>query len=124
VIWLKDITTEFDFLSSAYPCNILYNNKKYKCSGLAYVDAIKDNRSMDTALKIVIMTDIISSKFSNKKLRKRLLDTGDRKIIMSNMSHDNLWGICLCSGCGHKGSNYLGSIIMAERGGIRLQAKE
>lgn len=124
MIWLKDITEDLEFLSSSYKHNIIYNNIKYKCSGDAYVDAIKDNRDMEPKLKIELMEDIIKSKFNNKSLRHKLLNTGDRKIILSNMSHDNFWGICLCNLCNHKGSNYLGSILMKERDSLNKQASE
>ena len=63
------------------------------------------------SIKQDVMRDVLKSKFSNPKLRKRLMDTGDAEIIEVNTWGDREWGVS-----GYEGQNMLGKMLMDERG--------
>ena len=65
-------------------------------------------------VKVPIMEQLITMKFSNPEMRQLLLDTGDIDIIEENYWGDRFWGVC--NGRGH---NMLGNIIMKERDRIK-----
>ena len=58
----------------------------------------------------VVMYEILKIKFSNTRLRKMLLDTGDAELIESN-PHDSFWG----DGYDGYGLNRLGTLLMRLR---------
>ena len=64
------------------------------------------------------MREVVICKFmQNPDLMKKLLATGDAKLVEGNTWHDNYWGICRCGSrdkCG-TGSNMLGKILMQVR---------
>jgi len=60
--------------------------------------------------KLVIMRDIVTIKFNNEFLRKKLLATGTADIIETNRWGDDFWGVCSSAG-----QNHLGKIIMSVR---------
>jgi len=68
---------------------------------------VKDN-AMFITLKL---------KFSqNQKLKKCLLNTGNRFLKESNYWHDNYWGDCFCPKCNPiQGRNQLGKTLMRVR---------
>ena len=41
------------------------------------------------------MKKILEQKFSDTELKKKLVDTGNEKIIEGNTWHDNFWGSCV-----------------------------
>lgn len=61
-------------------------------------------------VKISIMTDLVRLKFVNAKLRKKLLMTGNKKLIEGNTWKDDFWGVYR-----GKGQNHLGQILMKVR---------
>lgn len=62
------------------------------------------------------MKEILLCKFSDDKLKKKLLDTGHRKLVEGNYCHDNFWGSCYCPRCKNfEGKNFLGNILMEIR---------
>lgn len=63
-------------------------------------------------IKPSIMYNGLKLKFSNKDLKKLLLDTKDFYIIEANNWHDNYWGSCYCIKCNNTGSNHLGKMLM------------
>lgn len=70
-------------------------------------------------VKEQVMKDICMAKFSESKMAKALLATGNTYLIEGNTWHDNDYGICILSGC-HKcevkrGRNLLGKVLMEVR---------
>ena len=66
--------------------------------------------------KIVVMEEILKCKFSQEKLKKKLIDTKDAELIEGNYWHDQYWGKCFCPKCKNKqGQNHLGKLLMKIR---------
>ena len=61
-------------------------------------------------VKIDIMRDALIQKFSDKKLQKKLIETGDAELIEGNWWGDKFWGVC-----GGEGENHLGKLLMEVR---------
>lgn len=74
-------------------------------------------------VKIGIMVEIVRNKFANNRvLTRKLLATGDDRLVEGNTWHDNFWGNCTCgsSSCDYPGHNHLGRILMK----IRVELEE
>lgn len=64
---------------------------------------------------------IVKSKFKNKELAKKLVDTFPHQLINENMYHDNYWGNCKCKNCFNtRGKNKSGNILIAVRDVLRF----
>ena len=65
-------------------------------------------------VKLKVMATIVTNKFKDPALRKKLLDTGDADLVEGNTWHDQEWGA-------YKGvgNNYLGKILMVVREHIK-----
>jgi ribA/ribD-fused uncharacterized protein len=61
-------------------------------------------------MKIDVMRDILTEKFKDKVLRKKLLDTGSAELVEGNWWGDEYWGRC-----DGKGQNWLGILLMDVR---------
>lgn len=61
-------------------------------------------------VKLSVMEDCIRNKFKNKKLAKKLIDTGDSILEDGNTWNDTFWGVC-----NGVGENNLGKILMKIR---------
>lgn len=73
-------------------------------------------------VKIGIMAEIVRDKFTNNRvLTRKLLATGDDRLVEGNTWHDNFWGNCTCgsSPCDYPGYNNLGGILMKIREELR-----
>lgn len=67
-------------------------------------------------VKLPIMLNLVTQKFSTPILKQALLNTGDAIIIERNWWHDNFWGDCTCTRCKTSiGYNHLGEILMQVR---------
>ena len=66
------------------------------------------------SIRIDVMRQVVRAKFQNPELQRKLLETGDRKLIEGNNWGDSFWGVC-----GGKGENWLGKILMDLREEIR-----
>ena len=85
-----------------------YNPKQAKSMG--HKIEIRDDWE---DVKVAFMRDILFAKFiQNPKLTKRLLETGDNKLIYDNNLHDTFWGVDSETGAGQ---NNLGKILMELR---------
>lgn len=126
---------EYFFLSNYYETRIDYEGLVYESSEAAYQSAKVRNiiiRKTFTTLsadiskklgrqlilredwedvKLTVMEDILRIKFSNLKLRDKLLATGDAELIESNWWNDTFWGVC--NGIG---DNHLGKLLVKIRG--------
>ena len=65
-------------------------------------------------INIGIMNELIRIKFSNPKLRGKLLATDDAILIEGNSWGDRFWGTC-----NGQGQNHLGIILMTVRSELR-----
>lgn len=71
-------------------------------------------------VKEEIMYELLKQKFTvYKDIRDVLISTGDDEIVVTNMWHDNYWGVCNCSACKDKEKhNKLGKMLMKLRAEI------
>ena len=132
---------KFRFLSNFYPCQITLANVTYptlehayqamktlnpaeretvrRCSTPGQAKRAGRNltlRSDWNKIKVEIMSDLITIKFRNPDLARKLRATYPKTLIEGNHWHDIFWGICLCPKCrSTKAQNHLGKILMAER---------
>jgi hypothetical protein len=56
------------------------------------------------------MRELITLKFADKELRKKLLATGESYLEETNTWRDTFWGVC-----NGVGENWLGKLLMEER---------
>lgn len=61
-------------------------------------------------VRVAFMTTFLLKKFSDPKLRQRLLDTGNATLIEGNWWGDTYWGVCK-----GVGKNNLGRLLMSIR---------
>ena len=64
--------------------------------------------------KTIIMFELLKEKFSDNKLKKKLLATGHAKLIEGNWWGDTFWGVCK-----GEGKNMLGRLLMVVREELR-----
>jgi ribA/ribD-fused uncharacterized protein len=68
-------------------------------------------------IKDQVMYDCVKDKFTrNVELAKKLLATGDAKLVEGNTWNDNYWGVC-----NGKGQNKLGFILMKVRDELQVE---
>ena len=136
---------EYEIFSNFYPCQVEYNDIifptvehayqaaksvdisfHYKLAGLTanYAGyAKKLGRKVELRpeweiLKIAIMRNLITQKFSSGIFKKALLDSKGSELIEGNHWHDNFWGNCTCVKCKNiVGKNILGKLLMELRRG-------
>ncbi|KAK3917104.1 Retrovirus-related Pol polyprotein from transposon 412 [Frankliniella fusca] len=99
---------KYYFLSNFYPVTIFYDNRDWPSVEHAFQAAKTENefekleiKNADTALEA-------------KRLdaERKLLETGERKLIEENLWHDDFWGVCVCSKHqGRYGRNVLGQLL-------------
>lgn len=126
---------EYYFLSNMFPCRIVIGGIEYSCAEAAF-QAMKlanaEDRKMFVGLngyeakklgrrvqlrpdwntyRLAAMNSVISNKFfQNGYLAKKLLETGDEKLVEVNTWNDTFWGVC-----NGKGQNWLGRLLMELR---------
>ncbi|MBQ2856505.1 MAG: NADAR family protein [Bacteroidaceae bacterium] len=129
---------EYEFLSNMYPCQVTYGGATYPSVENAFQAAKvldPDQRRIFETLdpkqakklgkkvelridwektKVVIMYDLLKSKFSDETLRSKLLETGDAELIEGNTWYDYFWGVCYGNGL-----NYLGKLLMQVRSELK-----
>jgi len=70
-------------------------------------------------IKVSIMKDLLTKKFSTEPFKSKLLSTGDTSIIEKNTWGDMFWGVDIRTGIGE---NYLGKLIMGIRVSLKFEA--
>lgn len=127
---IDEFKGKYYFLSNFYPHTFWYKGIKYKNSEAAFQAQKNILRSKDFSnltaskakylgkrvelrkdwdkVKLSIMRDILQSKFSDEKLKKRLISTYPHKLVEGNDWNDDYWGVILETG---KGENNLGKIL-------------
>lgn len=125
---------EYAFLSNFYSCPVTYNGESYLNSEAAFQAqktqdpeirramstmsagqakkfgrSLKDPNWFDKSVRI--MYEVLTAKFTQHvDLRKKLIATGDAKLVEGNNWNDTFWGVC------HgKGENVLGCLLMMVR---------
>lgn len=83
---------------------------------------VKMREDWDSGYSIEVMRELLAEKFSHPQLREILLSSGDAELIEGNSWHDNRWGVCTCSSCGGKGTNWLGKLLMELRSALQAQS--
>lgn len=131
---------EYEFLSNFYEARTEYEGVVYPTSEHAYqaakskdattryviskLETPDEAKKMGNIIKIrddwdeiktQVMYDCLVSKFSDKKLAKKLLATGDKELIEGNHHSDMFWG--KVDGVGY---NMLGRILMRIRSELRV----
>ena len=130
------------FLSNFYEVNIEWHDRTYR-NAEAIFQAMKSNdpsvhlkftnltgreakalgkrikmREEWNDIKLRVMKDILTKKFSNPALALMLWHTGEQEIIEGNTWNDTYWGVS--NGIG---SNHLGKILMEIRSSYPLKAR-
>lgn len=125
----------YRFLSNFYPCLVELDGEVYRSIEHAYVAAKSLDpvvreliRMIDTPgqvkrlgrelvlrpdwddVKLPIMTDLVTQKFTDVGLRKLLVETSPAELVEGNTWGDTFWGVC--DGVGR---NHLGRILMSVR---------
>ena len=69
-------------------------------------------------VKLKIMGNLVHQKFTDLDLAKKLIATGDVKLVEGNKWGDKFWGVC-----NGEGENNLGKILMNVREWIKVRKK-
>ena len=135
---MTDAITSFNgpyrFLSNFWPCNVMWQDVNFTSVEAAYQaakspwkrdwhwiaamppgDAKRAGRQVQMRsdwdqIKLDVMRDLISQKFAEPSLRRKLMATGEAELIEGNYWGDTYWGVCR-----GVGQNHLGKLLMAER---------
>lgn len=135
---------EYRFLSNFYECEIRYGDRTYKTAEHAYQSAKSTDFNYKNGIqncftagqakrfgrtaklrpdweliKCEVMLTILRIKFSDSKLRKLLLDTGDINLVEGNTWGDKFWGVDINT---NTGKNVLGILLMKVRDEIKTNA--
>ena len=127
---INAFTGDYDFLANSYTCDMEVDGIKYTNAESAFwAQRVKDlkarnkyarlsgNKARAKALQAVpvdnwetdkdlYMMKILSIKFSNPTLKKKLLSTKGKKLLNNNTYRDNYWGIYY-----GEGENVLGQLL-------------
>lgn len=131
---------EYRFLSNFYPSPLVFSNVVFPTVEHAY----QAGKSLDPEHRKRILADpspgaakrlgqeanlrddwddvkyqlmhyLVTLKFKDQSLRKRLLMTGNHPLVEGNHWHDMYWGMCTCAKHATLGQNNLGKILMSVR---------
>lgn len=130
------------WLSNFYPCDIIFENNHYASVEHAYMSAksldpnwkqfcietekpgiVKKNsyeielRSDWNNIKVNVMKECVTQKFSKEPFCTKLLDTNDEYIQEGNWWNDKFWGVDLNANP-PIGKNILGILIMEVRSNL------
>ena len=136
---INKFSGEYAFLSNFYPCKFEFENFPYFNSEQAFQASkttnTNDKRKIREAkdpgeakrlgrkiklrpdwesVKLKIMEEILTEKFKNPELKRRLLNTGNEELIEGNTWGDTFWGIY-----NNRGQNWLGKLLMQVREKLR-----
>lgn len=131
---INEFKGKYYFLSNFYSCPIEYNEINYLNSEAAFQAQKCPNRALEFSNltpnrakllgrrvdlrndwednKINIMESILRVKFSDDKLKNKLIDTYPAELIEGNTWNDKFWGVDINTGIGE---NNLGKILMKLR---------
>lgn len=131
ITWITSFTGENRWLSNFWPATVMLDNVYYPSVENAYQAAktlvledrvafractaaqakklgrkLKVRQDWDN-IKISVMRDLLSQKFTIAELAEKLKATGDANLVEGNTWGDTFWG--MCDGKGH---NHLGTLLM------------
>ena len=134
---INRFNAEFDFLSNRFTCQFVWQGLKYSnaeaafqsskfvdekqrkvfCNCSADKAALKGRELVPSAdwekKRLLIMESILTAKFKqNPSLMKRLVETGNKRLVNGNSKQETFWGVDLYS---WQGENLLGKILMTIR---------
>lgn len=66
------------------------------------------------SIKLEVMENLVTEKFSNEPFKSQLIATGDQDLIEGNTWNDTFWGVCR-----GVGDNNLGKILMKVRNKLK-----
>jgi ribA/ribD-fused uncharacterized protein len=127
--------SRYDFLSNSYDSKVYVFNHTFRNAEAAFQDAklrafvnLKPSEAKELGrnveltkdwedIRYGIMEEVVYGKFTqNEELKKKLKETGNKRLIYVNKWHDNIWGECNCNKCKDKTkTNLLGKILMEVR---------
>lgn len=141
---IDSFSGKYAFLSNFYRVPIIYQDRRYPTTEHAFQAAktlnedsrIQIAHTKDPAdakrlgrrvtlrphwntLRDIIMYEICQIKFTNKALRRMLLDTGSEELVEGNTWNDTYWGVCR-----GQGQNKLGKILMKIREDLQKEFKD
>lgn len=136
---ITSFTGDYRFLSNFWPVNIVVAGHTYSSVEHAYqasktfhpLERIKirnattpgqakrlgKNVSLRAdweSVKVRVMRELLRKKFSQPKLKRKLINTGKAELIESNTWGDRFWGVC-----DGQGKNMLGLLLMEVREELR-----
>lgn len=149
---IRGFRYEFAFLSNFYPATVSLDGLEYQCVEGAYqaaktLDVVERKRLIPLngpaakragrtlrlrrdwyQIRDLYMQSLVFKKFGrHPELCRKLLSTGDARLIEGNYWHDQYWGSCDCARhTAFPGKNMLGKIleetrrILAEQAGCSL----
>ena len=91
--------------------NLFVNLNGYQAKSLGKKIALRPDWN---DVRIDIMRQVVSSKFSDPTLADKLLKTGEEELVEGNTWGDKIWG-CVWDGKSWQGENNLGKILMEVR---------
>lgn len=137
---ISSFTGKYEFLSNFYSHPMVFDGVEYsnaeaafqaqsaadkgskrkfaRLSGIkakAYGRRIVHRDDWDEHTQDSVMRDVLTAKFKDKELAKKLCNTGDEKLINMNQFRDDYWGVTM-----RGGRNKLGLMLMELRD--KLQA--
>jgi ribA/ribD-fused uncharacterized protein len=138
---VKEFSNGYEWLSNFFPVEITLDGTVYQSVEHAFMSAKSDSeewkkfcsdpnvkagyvkkKSREVKLidgwdsvKMGIMKECLTQKFSKNPFRAKLIETGDVYIQEGNWWNDKIWGVCLKTG---EGENRLGRLIMDIRAGL------
>jgi ribA/ribD-fused uncharacterized protein len=142
---IKSFSGEYAFLSNFAACTIYYEDILYPSTEHAFqaaksLDVFERQMVANAAtpglakklgrtitlrddwedVKVGIMRELLTLKFSQGMARALLFSTGDLPLVESNHWHDQIWGSCTC--VQHRdidGQNLLGTLLMELRSNLK-----
>lgn len=141
---IQNFSGNYRFLSNFWRCKVYYDNHWFPSVECAYqyakcftdsdkllllkvTDSFESKklgnyvalRSDWDSIRLWVMENLVSQKFSNFPLDMLLLSTGEEELVEGNTWHDNFWGNCVCPACENiTGFNNLGKILTKTREGL------
>lgn len=132
---IESFSGRYRFLSNFYPCEMDVAGVRYptlehafqaeKTTNMTEREIIRSARTPGQAkalgrrvtlrenwneIRVDVMRELLTIKFSDKVLRADLLDTEDAELVEGNTWGDVFWGVCK-----GRGENMLGKLLMEIR---------
>jgi predicted NAD-dependent protein-ADP-ribosyltransferase YbiA (DUF1768 family) len=105
------------FLSNFYKWAVRFEGIVYpsvECAFQAAKTTDVDLRIDFIEVKLGIMEQLLTAKFSDKPMRQKLMATGNQQLVEGNDWKDLFWGVC-----DGVGENHLGQLLMKVRDQLR-----